>query len=188
MSSEQRVLQVETLARLPESKFLRALGMEEVYTAPPQTRALSLRAAEEWERCPREDLAPHEAPHKQKYHKSGFSRVMLAATIANVGDPLLGSRTATAKTVGGYRVVVLHLGIAPVCPNQQVHNGVRAVTALQRPLALTNRANPGDPELASMCRAERPMLPQWVVSERQQLTNMGDHGSASPRSLPTPNY
>ena len=24
---------------------------EEVYTAPPQTRALSLRAAEEWERC-----------------------------------------------------------------------------------------------------------------------------------------
>jgi len=29
----------------------RALGTEEVYTAPPQTRALSLRAAEEWERC-----------------------------------------------------------------------------------------------------------------------------------------
>ena len=27
-------------ARLPESKFLRALGTEEVYTAPPQTRAL----------------------------------------------------------------------------------------------------------------------------------------------------
>ena len=38
-------------ARLPDSKFLRALGTEEVYTAPPQTSALSLRAAEEWERC-----------------------------------------------------------------------------------------------------------------------------------------
>ena len=104
------------LARLPENKFLRALGMEEVYTAPPQTRALSLRAAENWERCPREDLAPHEAPHKQKYHKSGFSRVMLAATIANVGDPLLGSRTATAKTVGGYRVVVSSLRYRPSAP------------------------------------------------------------------------
>mgnify|MGYP007058291431 CR=1 FL=1 len=38
-------------ARLPDSKFLRALGTEEIYTAPPQTSALSLRAAEEWERC-----------------------------------------------------------------------------------------------------------------------------------------
>ena len=38
-------------ARLPDSKFLRALGTEDVYTAPPQTSALSLRAAEEWERC-----------------------------------------------------------------------------------------------------------------------------------------
>ena len=38
-------------ARLPDSKFLRALGTEEVYTAPPQTSALSLRVAEEWERC-----------------------------------------------------------------------------------------------------------------------------------------
>ena len=31
--------------------FLRALGAEDVCTAPPQTSALSLRAAEEWERC-----------------------------------------------------------------------------------------------------------------------------------------
>ena len=38
-------------ARLPDSKFLRALGTEDVYTAPHQTSALSLRAAEEWERC-----------------------------------------------------------------------------------------------------------------------------------------
>ena len=38
-------------ARLPDSKFLRTLGTEDVYTAPPQTGALSLRAAEEWERC-----------------------------------------------------------------------------------------------------------------------------------------
>ena len=34
-------------ARLPDSKFLRTLGTEDVYTAPPQTGALSLRAAEE---------------------------------------------------------------------------------------------------------------------------------------------
>ena len=27
------------------------LGMDDVYTAPPQTGALSLRAAEEWKRC-----------------------------------------------------------------------------------------------------------------------------------------
>ena len=38
-------------ACLPDSKFLRTLGTEDVYTAPPQTSALSLRAAEEWERC-----------------------------------------------------------------------------------------------------------------------------------------
>ena len=38
-------------ARLPDSKFLRTLGTEDGYTAPPQTSALSLRAAEEWERC-----------------------------------------------------------------------------------------------------------------------------------------
>jgi hypothetical protein len=31
--------------------FLRALGTDDVYTAPPQTGSLSLRAAEEWERC-----------------------------------------------------------------------------------------------------------------------------------------
>ena len=37
--------------RWTEKKFLRALGTEDVYTAPPQTSALSLRAAEEWERC-----------------------------------------------------------------------------------------------------------------------------------------
>ena len=36
-------------ARLPDSKFLRTLGTEDVYTAPPQTGALSLRAAEEWD-------------------------------------------------------------------------------------------------------------------------------------------
>ena len=44
-------------ARLPDSKFLRTLGTEDVYTAPPQTGALSLRAAEEWARCICENLA-----------------------------------------------------------------------------------------------------------------------------------
>ena len=34
-----------------DSKFLRALGTEDVFTAPPQTSALSLNAAEESERC-----------------------------------------------------------------------------------------------------------------------------------------
>ena len=38
-------------AYLPDSQFLRALGTEDVYTTPPITSALSLRAAEEWERC-----------------------------------------------------------------------------------------------------------------------------------------
>ena len=38
-------------AYLPDSLFLRALGTEDVYTTPPITSALSLRAAEEWERC-----------------------------------------------------------------------------------------------------------------------------------------
>ena len=38
-------------ARLPDSMFLRTLGTDDVYTAPPQTGSLSLRAAEEWERC-----------------------------------------------------------------------------------------------------------------------------------------
>ena len=51
ISSDQRVLQPENPpARLPDSKFLRALGTD-VYTAPSQTSASSLRAAEEWERC-----------------------------------------------------------------------------------------------------------------------------------------
>ena len=51
ISSEQRVLQPrKPSARQPEQKLLRALGTEDVYTAPPQTSALSLRAAEEWER------------------------------------------------------------------------------------------------------------------------------------------
>ena len=43
------------LARLPESKFLRALGMEEVYTAPPQTRALSLDRSLDEAKAPVED-------------------------------------------------------------------------------------------------------------------------------------
>ena len=34
-------------------------------------------------------FGPHEDPHKQKYHKIGFSSVMLAAAITNVGDPRL---------------------------------------------------------------------------------------------------
>ena len=37
----------------------------------------------------REDSAPHEEPHKQKYHKIGFSSAMLAVGITNVGDPRL---------------------------------------------------------------------------------------------------
>ena len=37
----------------------------------------------------REDSATHEEPHKQKYHKIGFSSAMLAAPITNVGDPRL---------------------------------------------------------------------------------------------------
>ena len=36
--------------KMPDSKFLRALGTEDVQTTPPQT-SVSLRAAEEWERC-----------------------------------------------------------------------------------------------------------------------------------------
>ena len=35
------------------------------------------------------DSAPHKEPHKQKYHKIGFSSVMLAAAITNMGDPRL---------------------------------------------------------------------------------------------------
>ena len=35
ISSEQRVLQPENPRRLPDSKFLRALGTEDVCTAPP---------------------------------------------------------------------------------------------------------------------------------------------------------
>ena len=38
-------------ACLPDSQFLRALGTEDVYTTPHLTSTLSLRAAEEWERC-----------------------------------------------------------------------------------------------------------------------------------------
>ena len=54
------------------------------------------------------DVSPHSTEHK-----SGFSRVMLAAAIANVGDPLLGGRTATAKTEGGNRAVGSSLGYRP---------------------------------------------------------------------------
>ena len=61
ISTEQRVLQRKPSARLPDSMFLRTLGTEDVYTAPPQTGALSLRAAEEWERCICENKV-HPAP------------------------------------------------------------------------------------------------------------------------------
>ena len=50
MSSEQRAAK-QLSAYLPDSQFLRALGTEDVCTTPHLTSILSLRAAEEWERC-----------------------------------------------------------------------------------------------------------------------------------------
>ena len=67
-------------ACLPDSKFLRTLGTEDVYTAPPQTGALSLRAAEEWARRICENKAfssprrPTRAHQKRWWRNAGVNR------------------------------------------------------------------------------------------------------------------
>ena len=71
-------------ARLPDSQFLRALCTDDVSAAPPQTRALSLRAPEEWERFVRTFSILDQA---QEADRSSLRRRWTNASVYRPGPP-----------------------------------------------------------------------------------------------------
>ena len=72
-------------AYLPDSQFLRALGTEDVNTTPPITSALSLRAAEEWERCICENQA-FSILHQAQEADRNSSRKMAAKLLVSISS------------------------------------------------------------------------------------------------------
>ena len=67
-------------------QHLRALGTEDVYTAPSQTSALSLRAAEEWERCICENQAFSILHQAQEGRQELIKKIVEKASVNRPGS------------------------------------------------------------------------------------------------------